>query len=139
VVTMYGGDGTDTLTGGYGSTIMNGGGGADTLYAFSGAIDIFAFDSTAFGSVDTVSSFQPSGTSHDKLDISDILDGHYNPGTDVITNYVQIQTNGSNSELYVDTTGTATFGSAEHIATIQGVTGLTDEAALVTAGVLLAA
>lgn len=139
VVTMFGGDGADTLTGGAGSTIMNGGAGADTMYAASGAIDIFAFDSTAFGAVDTISSFQQLGAKHDKLDISDILDGHYNPGTDILTNFAQIQDNGSNSELYVDTTGSGTFGSAQHIATVQGVTGLTDEDAMVTAGILLAA
>lgn len=136
-MTLNGGDGADYLWGGYGQTTMDGGNGADTLYGGSGH-DIFTFDAaTAFNAVDTVQYFN-SG-SGDKIDISDILDGHYNPGTDVITNFVQIQTNGSNSELYVDTTGTATFGSAEHIATIQGVTGLTDEAALVTAGTLLAA
>ena len=61
------------------------------------------------------------------------------PATDVITDFVQIQTNGSDSELYVDTTGTATFGPGQHIAAIQGVTGLTDEVALVTAGTVIAA
>lgn len=56
---------------------------------------------------------------HDNIDISDVLYGTFKPGTDVIINFVQITTtNGSNSEVYVDTTGTATFGSAEHIATI---------------------
>jgi hypothetical protein len=119
---------------------MDGGAGADTLYGYSGAIDTFKFDAaSAFSAVDTVSSFQQSGTSHDKLDISNILDGHYHSGTDVLTNFVQIQTSGSNSELYVDTTGSATFGSAQHIATITGVTGLTDEVADVTAGLLIAA
>jgi hypothetical protein len=68
-----------------------------------------------------------------------VLDGYYNPGTDVITDFVQIQTNGSDSELYVDTTGTATFGPGQHIAAIQRVTGLTDEVALVTAGTVIAA
>lgn len=66
-----------------------------------------------------------------------MLEGHFNPATDEITNFVEITTNGSNSELYVDTTGTATFTAAEHIATIQGLTGLTDEAALVAAGTLV--
>ena len=37
-----------------------------------------------------------------------------------------------------DTTGTGTFTAAQHIATIVGVTGLTDEAADVTAGLLVA-
>lgn len=138
LVTMYGGDGTDTLYGGYGTTVMNGGAGADTMTGWSSGIDIFTFDgATAFSAVDTISQF--GKTTGDKLDVSDILDGHYDPLTQAITDFVQIQTNGSNSELYVDTSGNATFGTAQHIATLQGVTGLTDEEALVTAGTLLAA
>ena len=137
-VTLYGGDDNDTLYGGYGATVMDGGNGTDTMYGFSGAVDTFKFDAaTAFNGVDTVSQFATGGASHDKLDISDILEGHYNPATDVITNFVQIQTSGSNSEVYVDTTGTGTFNAADHIATISGVTGLTDEAADVTAGLLI--
>jgi len=136
LVTLYGGSGTDALYGGnYGQTIENGGAGADTIVCGSG-IDTVMFSSDAFGSVDTVQSFNAA---NDKLDISDILDGYYDPGTDVLTDFVQIITNGSNSELRVDVTGTATFGTGQHIATIQGVTGLTDEAALVTAGTLIAA
>ena len=119
LVTLLGGGGTDTLYGGYGTTVQDGGAGADTLEGMSGAIDVFAFSNDAFGSVDTVQYFAKTGASADKLDISNILDGHYNPGTDPITNFVQITTNGSDSELYVDATGTATFGSAQHIATIS--------------------
>jgi Ca2+-binding RTX toxin-like protein len=137
VVTLYGGSGVDTLWGGYGQTIMDGGSGADSLNGISSSTETFKFGSDAFGAVDTVNYFRTADS--DKLDISDILDGHYTPGVDVITNFVQIQTNGSNSELYVDTTGSASFGSVQHIATIVSVTGLTDEAALVTAGTLLAA
>lgn len=137
-VAMYGGAGADTLLGNYGLNYMNGGAGADTMQGSSG-VDTFAFSSDAFGSVDTVQYFTKTGADADKIDISDILDGYYDSGTDVITDFVQIATNGSNSELYVDVTGTGTFGSAQHIATIQSVTGLTDEAALVTAGTLLAA
>jgi hypothetical protein len=81
---------------------------------------------TAFGGVDTIGSFQDAGASHDKIDISDILDGHYNPATDVITNFVQLVMNGSNTEAYVDTTGTAAFNSADHIATITYNTGAPD-------------
>ncbi|MHC2424237.1 Ca2+-binding RTX toxin-like protein [Bradyrhizobium elkanii] len=140
LVTMYGGSGSDILYAGYGQNIMNGGAGADTLNGSGSGIDTFQFDAaTAFNAVDTMTGFQKTGTNHDIIDISDVLDGHYNPLTDVITNFVQMTTNGSNSELYVDTTGSATFGTSQHIATIQSVTGLTDEAALVTAGILLAA
>ncbi|MGN6285520.1 MAG: calcium-binding protein [Afipia sp.] len=139
-VEMYGGNGADTLSGLYGLTYMNGGAGADTLQGYVQGIDTFAFDAaTAFDAVDTISNFTKTGTKADKIDISDVLDGHYDPLSQAITDFVQITTNGSNSELYVDTAGSATFGSAQHIATIQGVTGLTDEEALVIAGTLLAA
>ncbi len=50
---------------------------------------------------------------------------------------MQITTNGSNSELRVDVTGSASFGAGTYIALIQSETGLTDEAALVSAGKLL--
>ncbi|UPT88502.1 type I secretion C-terminal target domain-containing protein [Bradyrhizobium barranii subsp. apii] len=118
---------------------MNGEAGADMIYAKSGAQDTIVFDAaTAFSGVDYIDGFT-SSVGNDKLDISDILDGHYDPNNDVITDFVQIQTNGNDSELYVDVTGTGTFGSSQHIATIGWLTGLTDEAALVTAGTLLAA
>jgi Ca2+-binding RTX toxin-like protein len=142
LVTMYGGDGADTFYAGvHGQAVMHGGNGADTIWCSGGGSysDTIVFDAaTAFDPVDVIKQFTAT-TGHDKIDISDVLDGHFNPSTDVITNFVQITTSGSNSEVYVDTTGTATFGSAQHIATIEGVTGLTDEAALVTAGTLLAA
>lgn len=138
VVTMYGGDGADTLVGGYGTNVMSGGNGADTMTGWSGCVDIFKFDAaTAFDAVDTIQQLSTG----DVIDISDILDGHYDPLTDVITDFVQFTTNGSNTDIYVDTTGSATFGSAQQIATIAYNTdsSLTDEAALVTAGTLLAA
>jgi Ca2+-binding RTX toxin-like protein len=137
-VTLNGDDGADYLWGGYGQTTMDGGNGADTLTGSSVGVDTFKFDAaTAFNVVDSIQ--QLNTYDNDNIDISDVLDGHYNPLTDAITDFVQIQTNGSNSELFVDTTGSATFGSAQHIATIEGVTGLTDEAALLIAGTLVAA
>ncbi|ACK50906.1 hypothetical protein Msil_1963 [Methylocella silvestris BL2] len=138
LVTLFGGDGADTLHGGnYGETVMHGGNGVDTMISAYGT-DTFAFDAaSAFNAVDVIQQFNTS--EHDKIDISDVLDGHYDPLTDAITDFVQITTSGSNSELFVDTTGSATFGSSQHIATIQYITGLTDEAALVTAGTLIAA
>lgn len=137
LVTMYGGNGADTLNSGNGTNVMNGGAGADTLVGGS-SIDIFTFDAaTAFDAVDTVQNFYKAGG--DKIDISDVLDGLYDPMSDVITDFVQISTNGSHSEVRVDVTGSASFGAGTQIATIQWVTGLTDEAALVTSGNLIAA
>jgi Ca2+-binding RTX toxin-like protein len=137
-VTLHGGDGADTLYGGYGTTALHGDAGADTLVGMLYGVDVFTFDAaSAFNAVDTIQSFNTGDG--DKIDVSNILETHYDPLHDLITNFVQIQTNGSNSELFVDTTGTATFNSADHVATILSVTGLTDEAALVTAGTLIAA
>lgn len=136
-VTMYGGDGDDTFYAGSGTNIIDGGAGANTIYANSDVDDIVFNAASAFSGLDTVQGFSAAGG--DKLDISNILDGHFTPGTDDITHFVQITTSGSHSEVYVDVTGSSTFGSAQHIAELQYVTGLTDEAALVTAGTLIAA
>jgi hypothetical protein len=52
---------------------------------------------------------------------------------------VEITTNGSNSEVKVDRDGTGgTYGMTQ-IALLEGVTGLTDEAALVSSGNLVVA
>jgi Ca2+-binding RTX toxin-like protein len=135
--TLRGLAGSDSLYGNGGDDILYGGDGPDALYGGSGA-DTFKFEAAnAFNDVDTIKDF--STAQNDKIDISDILDGHFNPGTDDITHFVEIVTNGSNSEVYVDTSGTSTFNAADHIATIQGVTGLTDEAALLAAHTLIAA
>jgi Ca2+-binding RTX toxin-like protein len=132
------GDGIgNELKGGAGNDQISGEGGLDDLYGEDGA-DVFLLESaSAFANVDVIKDFDT--TENDVIDISDVLDTHFDPMTDNIIDFVQITTNGANSELRVDTTGTATFGAGTLIATIEGVTGLTDEAALVTSGHLLAA
>ena len=72
----------------------------------------------------------------DAIDISDLLSG-YTFGVDDLTDFVQILDNGANSDLYVDVTGTGTFGVGTQIATLYNVTGLTDEVALETSGNLI--
>ncbi|MBN8913082.1 MAG: type I secretion C-terminal target domain-containing protein, partial [Rhizobiales bacterium] len=136
--TLYGGDGADTLYGGASNDNLEGGAGADTLYGESGADTFLFMSATAFDAVDTVKDFS-TGQS-DKIDISDVLDiAGYEHGVDTLTDWVQIVTNGSHSELRVDVTGSASFGSGTQIALIENVTGLTDEAALVSSGHLLVA
>lgn len=56
---------------------------------------------------------------------------------DAITDFVEITTSGSNSILKVDADGGA--DNFVQIATILGVTGLTDEESLETNGYLIAA
>lgn len=132
--TLYGGDVGDILYGGAGNDILHGEAGADSLYGDSGA-DIFVFAAaTAFGASDTIMDF--STGSNDKIDISDLL-AAYDPLTHLITDFVEITTSGSDSILKVDSDGGG--NSFIQVATISGVTGLTDEAALVTSGHLIAA
>lgn len=132
--TLYGGDGNDELRGEDGDDVLFGGLGADTLIGGNGADTLVFEAASAFSAVDTITGFNK--TAGDAIDISDVLEG-YDPLTDLITDFVQITTSGSDSLLSVDRDGTgSTYGFAQ-IATISGVTGLTDEAALVNSNNLI--
>jgi Ca2+-binding RTX toxin-like protein len=120
--TLYGYGGADTLIGGTGSNYLYGGSGAD----------IFAFEAVT-GS-DWVGDF--STGQGDKLDVSSLIEA-YDPLTNAITDFVRITDNGTSSTLAVDIDGAGTTHSFTDIATIYNVIGLTDEAALETAGTLI--
>lgn len=131
--TIYGGDGADTIYGDMANDVIDGGAGADTLTG-GGNVDTFVFmAATSFDAVDTITDFNKTT---DKIDLSDILTG-YDPLTNLITDFVEITTSGSNSILKVDVDGTGSTYGLTQIATLTGVTGLTDEAALVTSGNLI--
>jgi Ca2+-binding RTX toxin-like protein len=113
-------------------TIM-GAAGSDTHYG-GADVDIFDFESaTAFNREDVIKDF--STADGDAIDIADMLD--FDPISDLITDFVQITGNGTDRVLAVDADGGA--DNFVQIATIEGVTGLTDEAALVSNGNLIAA
>ena len=132
----YGGAGTDTLQGGNGDDTLYGQDGLDTLWGGADA-DMFVFEAaSAYNNVDVIKDF--STVANDKIDLRDLL-GEYDPLTEALTDFVEITTSGSDSVLKVDRDGTGGTYSLVQIATIEGVTGLTDEAALVTSGHLLAA
>jgi len=149
---LHGGSGTDTINGGNGNDQINGGIGNDTLYGDANddtlygddgldtmtggtGADKFVFQSgSAFNNIDVITDF--STAQGDKIDISDLLDG-YDPLTSAITDFVQITTSGSNSILKIDHDGGA--NGFVQVATLTGVTGLTDEHALLTSGNLIAA
>lgn len=77
---------------------------------------------------------------NDVLDISDILDAtSYSHAVVAITDWVEITDSGSDSIVRVDHDGTGGTYSMTQIATLESITGLTDEAALVSSGNLLAA
>ncbi len=113
-------------------TTLAGGEGNDDLYG-SGGFDIFAFSHVGAAHVDTIYNFD---SRYDKIDLSALLSG-YDPLSDAITNFVRITDSGADSDLRVDTTGSGSFGASTVVATISGVTGLTDEAALESIGLLM--
>jgi Ca2+-binding RTX toxin-like protein len=118
--TLSGMNGDDTLDGGMGADILTGGSGADN----------FKFTATD-GASDTVTDF--SRVQGDRIDISDLLAGF---NADEITQFVRIDTVGTGSVLFVDADGGG--DSFVQIATFTRATGLPDEDALLTAGVLIA-
>lgn len=119
------GGGDDTIEGGAGQDTMRGGTGADTFY--------IEFTSPVI--VDIIQDFNVS-TDNDVLDISDFL-ANYDPLTDVLTDFVRIIDSGANSLVQVDANGTTTPGGFITVAILQGITGLTGEAALVASGNLI--
>ena len=123
---LAGGDDANTLNGGAGEDVLYGGDGLDQLTGGDDA-DIFVFqDGSAFNDQDTITDFNTADG--DAIDISDILTGFYDPETDAITDFLQITDNGSDSTVSVDQDGGGNSFAA--IATIEGVTGLTDEQTL---------
>ncbi|MBI4031033.1 MAG: type I secretion C-terminal target domain-containing protein [Proteobacteria bacterium] len=95
--------------------------------------DTFVFEAaSAFGAVDVMKDF--STGQGDIIDIADVLTG-YDLGIDAITDWVQITDNGTDTTLKIDQDGGA--NNFVTVATLLGVTGLTDETALETAGILV--
>lgn len=130
---LIGGTGNNALSGGAGNDTLDGGTGLDTLTGGADA-DIFVLGNVS--NIDVVTDF--STAQGDALDIRDLLSG-YNPGSHTITDWVRVTDVSANSKLEIDRDGTGgTYGWVQ-IATLNGVTGLTDEAALVANGNLLAA
>jgi Ca2+-binding RTX toxin-like protein len=132
--TLNGNSGVNVLTGGAGNDTLYGGGGADTLIGGTG-LDTFLFKAaTAMSASVTIQDFNTA--ENDRIDISDVLHGHYDPLTNAIADFVQLTTSGSDTLLKVDLDGTGSGFTPTQIATIHGVTGL-DLATLVANGELV--
>lgn len=140
VDTIYGLDGNDIIYGyrsSYSYTAENylyGGNGDDSIYGDRSDEELYYESTSAFSSIDAITDFDASD--NDAIDIADLLSG-YDPLTDAISDFVQITDNGTDSILSVDADGGA--DNFIQIATLTGVTGLTDENALETSGNLIAA
>jgi Ca2+-binding RTX toxin-like protein len=134
--TLNGGSSAEYLYGGPGNDVLVGNGGADYVNGGAGA-DIFVFKAaSALGASVTIADFNTGDG--DRIDISDVLSGHYNPLQDAIDDFVTMTTSGSNTLLKVDLDGTGGTYSPTQIATITGVTGLNVDD-LVSSGHLLVA
>jgi len=149
--TIFGGNGNDTLRGGNQDDVLQGGAGDDIIFGDNNddiligglgidqltggsGSDTFTFlSASSFDNVDTITDFNAT---YDAIDISDILVG-YDSLTDAISDFIQITDNGTDSALFIDADGGA--DNFVQIATLNNVTGLTDEDALLTSGNLIAA
>ena len=79
---------SDLITGDSNDNVLYGNGGNDSLTGNAGA-DTFLFKgATALTGVTTIADFNT--TDGDKIDIADVLQGHYDPLTDAITNFVSL-------------------------------------------------
>ena len=133
---IAGNSAANVLTGNDGNDVLSGGDELDTLWGNLGA-DTFVFNNaSAYNNIDVIKDFSTS--QGDVIDVRDLLSA-YAPLTMPVTDFVQITTVGSDSALSIDRDGTGTTFGFVQVATIQGVTGLTDEAALVASGNLMVA
>lgn len=129
---LFGNDGNDTLQGGNGNDFLAGQAGLDNMTGGSGA-DTFIFEpASAYSNIDVITDFNIS-TDHDILDVHLLLTA-YDPLTMALTDFVKIEDSGSNSIVSIDRDGTGSTYSWTQVATLNGITGLTNEAALVTSG-----
>lgn len=71
------------------------------------------------GETATIADFKPNDG--DVIDISDILVGYYDPLTQSINDFVQMQAIGNNTIIKVDIDGTGTAQGWAQLATVGGV------------------
>jgi hypothetical protein len=98
---------------------------ATNYYGVSRA-DTFMLQAAALGGTNTIENFNTA--QGDKIDITAVLDGHYNPVNDAIADFVSLTVSGADTLLKVDLDGTGGTYAPTQIATIHGVTGLNLEA-----------
>ena len=127
---LYGGAGDDYLEGNSGNDVLHGGEGADRIKGSAG-VDTYLYTNMNEAG-DTIVDFRAS--QGEALDIADLLI-NYDPSTDAITDFVQITDDGSDSFVAIDVDGGG--NNFVHLATLSGVTGLTDEEQLEADGNLI--
>lgn len=106
----------------------------DSAYTGTADDDVFIFDELPFR--DQYYEIANFDAVKDALDLSSLVSG-YDPLTNAITDFIEITTVGADSVIKIDRDGVGTAQGWKHIATIENVTGLTDEQALVNGGTLV--
>lgn len=130
---LFGGLGDDKLTGGAGNDVLIGGAGTDRLRGGSGA-DRFEFLRLDDGA-DIIDDFRLKDK--DVLDLSDLLTAAFDPSQHRASDFVRITEVAGVSYVDVDADGLAGPAGWTRIATLNGVTGLTNEDALYASGHLI--
>ncbi len=127
---LSGDEGNDYLNGSRGNDTLSGGDGDDTLKG-GGNQDTFVIDSTE--GVDTVLDFRASGSSHDILDLGDLLSGY--DSANPIDDYMRFATSGGSTQVQVDLSGSGSH--FETVAILSGVAGLDEQNAIDTGLIVL--
>uniref|UniRef100_UPI0035B07A6F VCBS domain-containing protein n=1 Tax=Azonexus sp. TaxID=1872668 RepID=UPI0035B07A6F len=110
---LFGGAGNDTLLGGAGNDILIGGAGNDILTGGLGA-DTFRWvlgdrGTTQTPAIDRVTDF--NGAEGDVLDLRDLLNAPANATPAELDNFLHFQYDGSNTTIYVSTSGNFSDGN----------------------------
>jgi hypothetical protein len=110
-------DANDILIGNGGEDFLSGNGGNDTLTGGADA-DTFYFAHTGSAHQDTVTDYNFG--QGDKLDLSALLDGVFDAGTDDINDFVQVLDTGANALVQVDLNGSTGGEDWVNVATLTG-------------------
>lgn len=116
---LWGGAGSDVLKGADGADTLYGAAGHDLLYGGDGA-DTFVFEAGFdASSSDVIYDFNDS---EDILHIDGILEG-FDPMNPVIADFIEITSNGTDSDVFVDFDGSGNDHEMILLVTLKGVTG----------------
>lgn len=116
---IYGWTGNDTIYGGAGNDDIVGEAGADTLYGGAGADKFWYLNMDAGKHVDTIKDF--SVAQGDQLELSELLDGHYNATQDAINDFVFSRVVNGSTIISVDLNGSGNAANAVDIAKLEGL------------------
>lgn len=143
---LYGGDDGDILQGNQGFDKLYGENGNDILYAGEGwdyltggsGLDTFFFTNMADFAGDQYNRIRDFNTSDDIINIDMLLDTHYDPLTDLLSDFVNVVDNGSHTYIQIDEDGTGSASAMTYVAMIEGYTGHGhDETDMVSQGYLI--